>query len=347
MNKLITSKMLYSFFFFSVVIFFATGAAPIASAQPGDAPVATVNGRNITRQEIDSAVTGQLLPLEQQIYTLRKAALENRILRILLEDEAKRRGVTVDELKRLATAGYVEVTTSQVEQAYLENAAAFAQMSPDEAKERIRLDLESQARMRNYRTAISKLREEARIEVHLKAPTLPFESLERGAPSVGNRSARVTIVEFADFQCPFCKESVPVVRQVIDQFGPDVRFVFKHLPLSIHKQAFQAAQAAYCGGKQDSFWSFHDALFSAEELTPQQMERIAVMLKLDLPKFRLCVQSDESRDAVLRDSQDARMLGIDGTPAFIINGKPFRGALDFESFKSIIGQELKSAQTYK
>lgn len=347
MRNLITSRTIHSYLIPLFVTLIATGSALTVRAQAADNPVATVNGRKITRQEVDSTVLVQLLPLEQQIYALRKAALENRISRILLEDEAKRRGISVDELIRLTTAGAVEIPSAQIEQAYLENAPAFAQMSPDEAKERIRMDLESQARMRNYRSTISKLREEARIEIYLNAPSLPYETLDRDAPSIGSKSAPVTIIEFSDFQCPYCRESFPVVKQVIDHFGADVRFVFKHLPLSIHKQALPAARAAFCGGQQGQFWGFHDALFSIDELTSPKLESIAARLNLDLPRFRLCLQSDESRNAVMKDSLEARRLGIDGTPAFIINGKPYRGVLDFDNFKSIVEQELNSSQSHK
>lgn len=347
MLKLITSRICLSSLsrlLFAVIVINGT---IIANAQSGETLLATVKNRAITREEIDRSVLAQLLPLEQQIYALRKAALENHIVRILLEEEAKRRGIAVDELKRMLTEPTVEIPVSQIEQAFLENEDAFAQMSPDEAKERIRLDLESQARMRAYRAAVSKLKEDARIEIRLKAPSLPYESLDVNAPTIGERSAPVTIVAFSDFQCPFCKESIPVIRQVIERFGTNVRFVFKHLPLSIHKQAFPAAQAAYCAGQQGSFWQYHDALFAAETVSPATIERIALQFKLDIVRFRSCLQSEDSRNAILKDSLDARKLGIDGTPAFIVNGKPFRGVLDLESFTNIIEQELKSAQTHK
>ncbi len=342
---LLTSRNLFPPLHRLLIILIGINTAAVASAQSGETLLATVNDRKITQQEIDRTVFAQLWPLEQQIYALRKAALENHIVRILLEDEARRRGISIEELKRRWTAGSVEVAPGQIEQAFLENEAAFAQMSPDEAKERIRLDLESQARMRSYRASVLKLKENARIDVQLKPPSLPYSTLDIDSPTIGDRSAPVTIIAFSDFQCPFCKESYPVIKQVIERYGADVRFVFKHLPLSIHKQALPAALAAYCAGQQGSFWQYHDALFSAETVSAATMERIASQINLDAVRFNSCLKSDDPRNAVLKDSQEARKLGIDGTPAFIVNGKPVRGVLDFESFKNMIEQELKAART--
>lgn len=349
MLKLITIKIPFVSLKLLVLMFLILSNTTLfVQAQSSDAVVATVNNKKITQQEIDNTVLAQLLPLQQQIYALRKAALDNYILRLLLEGEAKKRGISVDELKKQLTTGKVEISASQIEQAYLENASAFAQMSPDEAKERIRLDMEAQARMRNYRAAVLKLKENAQIETHLQEPTLPSANLNNEeAPSIGNKNAKVTIIEFSDFQCPFCKEAHPIIKQMLQSYGNDVRFVFKHLPLSIHRQAFSAAQAAFCAGEQGKFWQYHDALFASEDLSPEALDKFATGLNLDILKFKSCLKSENSRNAVLKDTQEAKKLGIDGTPAFIINGKLFHGILSFENFKTIIESELKSAQTQK
>src|SRR5215207_3100824 len=161
-----------------------TAATPV-HAQTGEQVVALVNGREITRKEVDDAVGSELLPLQRQLDALRRKALDNLILRAILEDEAKRRGLAVEELRKQLTAGRVEVPASRVEQLYLENAATFAAMSPDEAKERLRLDLESQARMRNYREALARLKEAAAVELLSEGPQrLSVGGLE-GAPARG------------------------------------------------------------------------------------------------------------------------------------------------------------------
>src|SRR6266480_95885 len=145
----------------------------IVQAQTNDQVVAVINGRNITLNDVDNTVFADLFALEQQIHALRKAALENLISRAILEEEATRKNISVAELRKQMTEGRIEIRPEQVDQAYFENAPVFGAMSPDEAKERLRLDLESQARMRRYRDALSKLRESSRIALFLEEPRLP------------------------------------------------------------------------------------------------------------------------------------------------------------------------------
>ena len=299
--------------------------------------VATINGREISQAEIDTTVTMQLLPLEKQIYALRKAALENFITRSLLEAEAKGRGISVDALKKSLTDVAVLIPAEEIEQVYAENASAFAQMSPDEAKERIRLDMETQARMRAYRDAINKLRQSAQISVRLKEPLLPVE-VNYGGEIAGNKNSSVTIVEFADFTCAFCREAFPAIKNLIAHYKRDVKFVFKHLPLS--QKGEMLSRAAHCAGKQGKFWEYHDSLFSSTNLTPTALNDLAIAHKLDVKQFSACSSSPESLAAIRKDAAEAKRLGIDGTPAFIINGKLIIGALSFEEFKTIIETSL-------
>jgi predicted DsbA family dithiol-disulfide isomerase len=327
------------------VLVAGAGKMTIVYAQVEDQTVAIVNGRRITQREVDRAVAAQLLPLEEQIYALRKAALDNLVFRTILEDEAAKRGLTVEELRRRLTAGKVEIQASEVEKVYAENAQAFAAMSPDEAKERLRLDMESQARMQNYREALLRLKESSRIEFRLEEPRLPMMRDDGRAPSKGDRAALITITEFADFQCPYCRQSQISINQVLQQYKDRIRLVFKHLPLEeIHPQAFPAAQAALCAGEQGSFWQYHDALFASESLSPEVFKRLASGLGLNVPALEACTRSEASRAAVLKDLSEAKQLGINSTPTFIINGRVFRGAPSFEGLKAAIERELKAVE---
>jgi predicted DsbA family dithiol-disulfide isomerase len=318
------------------------GAITTAYAQTDGRVVAKVNGTNITEKEVDDSVVSQLFPLEQQIYAVRKAALENLITRIVLENEARKRGITIDQLKEQLTAGKVEVSSSEVEKVYSENASVFGAMSPDEAKERLRLDLETQARMKQYRDALAELRKNSHIEWSLEEPRLPSIDAETG-PSTGPKSAAVTIVEFSDFQCPYCRGSQSALKQVQQNYGNEVRLVFKHLPLDIHAEAFASAQAAFCAGEQSFFWKYQDALFASDSLSAEAFNKIASNLGLNVPKFKACLDSESSRTAILKDVRQAQQFGISSTPTFIVNGKIVRGAIAFEDFKTIIERELKSA----
>ena len=183
----------------------------------------------------------------------------------------------------------MNVTRAQVEDAYKQNASFFATMSPDEARERLRLDLENQARMKHYRVGLDALRKKWSVTMNLSPPVFVSELDDGVSPVKGATNPVVTIVEFSDFECPFCKQVQSALKQIVDSYGPEVRLVFKHLPLEGHRNSLPAARAAYCAAEQGRFWQFHDALFATGNLSPPVFDQIASDLGLGLPKFQECV----------------------------------------------------------
>jgi len=314
--------------------------AVVASAQTPETVVATVNHIEITQKQVDDSVAAQIYPLQQQLYAIRKAALENLITTRILESEATARRLTIDDLRKQLTLGEVNVTRAQVEEAYKQNASFFATMSPDEARERLRLDLENQARMKHYRAGLDALRMKWAVTMNMPPPVFVSELDDGVSPVQGATNPVVTVVEFSDFECPFCRQVQSVIKQIVERYGRQVRLVFKHMPLEGHRNSLPAARAAYCAAEQDRFWQFHDALFSAGNLSPPVFEQIASDLGLGLPKFRECVASERSRAAVVKDMEAARLLRIESTPSFVLNGKVINGALSFAEFQRIIEQEL-------
>jgi protein-disulfide isomerase len=317
------------FLVLAIAPFAVAGGQPGVLAQEQDKVIAVVNGSSITQKQVDASITAQLFPLQQQIYALRMAALENLILRTILEDEARKQGIAVEELRKQLTAGAVKISAAEVEQLY--------------AEERLRLDLESRARMKNYRTALSALRSAAKVELSLDEPRLSISENDR-APSIGSPQAIVTIIEFSDFQCPYCRATQEVLKQIRKTYPAEVKLIFKHLPLEIHAEAFSSAEAAFCANEQGGFWKFHDALFTADDLSVQSLNRLAVEQGLDSAKFKACLVSETAKAAIQQDLREAKQLGINGTPTFIVNGAVVRGAISFEEFRAVIDRELKSAQ---
>jgi protein-disulfide isomerase len=318
-----------------------------ARGQTPETVVASVNGIPITQKQVDDSIAARIYPLQQQLYAIRKAALDNLVVSRLLELEARERGVSVDEVRRQLTQGEISVTRAQVEEAFTQNASFFASMSPDEARERLRLDLENQARMKHYRAALGRLRNKWTINVSLTDPA-PALALDDGlSPARGAVKPAVTIVEFSDFECRFCRDVQPALKQILERYGNEVRLVFKHLPLEGHRNAVPAAQAAYCAGEQDRFWQFHDALFASASLSPAVLERTAEELGLGMARFKACLSSQHSRAAVVKDIETARSLRLDGTPSFLVNGKLLKGALSFADFEKIIERELKQTSSRK
>ena len=318
-----------------------------ALSQSPEPVVASVNNIEITQKQVDDSVSTRIYPLQQQLYAIRKAALENLVVSKILESEAAARGVSIEELRRQLTLGEINVTRAQVEEAYTQNASFFASMSPDEARERLRLDLENQARMKHYRDALDALRKKWAVKINFSPPAFVTELDDGVSPAKGSSKPVVTIVEFSDFECPYCNVVQRTLKQVLENYGSEVRLVFKHLPLEGHRNSLPAARAAYCAGEQDRFWQFHDVLFGAKELSPAVFTQIANDLGLGVPKFQACLNSEQSRAAIVKDLETARLFHIESTPSFIVNGKLIQGALSFADFQKIIEQELSQRATKK
>jgi protein-disulfide isomerase len=163
-----------------------------------------------------------------------------------------------------------------------------------------------------------------------------------GSPARGSDSAKITIVEFSDFQCPFCSRVVPTMDQIEEEYGDQVRIVFKHLPLSIHSKAKAAHAAAEAAHRQGKFWEMHDAIFANQrEMSPEKYVEYAAEMGLDVEQFKRDVVGDDVKRKVDADTKEASALGVTGTPAFFINGKFLSGARPFDAFKDVIDEELE------
>ena len=166
------------------------------------------------------------------------------------------------------------------------------------------------------------------------------------APAKGPKNAPVTIVEWSDFQCPYCGRAQPALKQILEQYAGKVRLVWKNQPLSFHPNAMpaaEAAMAAYEQGGSDKFWKMHDKFFENQTgLSPSYYEQVAKEIGLDVPRWKAAVESRSGLAAIQADMSAGSAVGANGTPTFFINGKRLVGAMPFESFKAIIDAELSN-----
>ena len=165
-----------------------------------------------------------------------------------------------------------------------------------------------------------------------------------GAPIRGTpMEAPVTIVEFSDFECPFCGQAHPILERVLRRFEGRVRLAFKHYPLPLHEHAIPAAKAAIAAGRQGRFWEMHDLLFAHQDaLTPSDLEGYAARLGLDLERFRADMEAEETAALIERNRAEGREAGVRGTPSIYINGHKFEEPL--ESLEEYIREELEQTQ---
>lgn len=313
-------------------------------AQSAEKPLAIVDGVAITMTQLRPFLPGDFDTFEADKATaVRKVALDNAIIHAVLAAEAKRLGISVHELRRRMTLGPINVSNEAVEEEYRKNAPYFRLLSPDEAKERVRLHLGAEQHLQHYRDALSKLIAKAKVKVDLPPIERAVINLQGEGPSEGRDKAPVTITMFSDFQCRFCRESQPILAELLDEYPDDVRLVFRHLPLAGVAAGFSGATAAVCADKQGSFWEFHDAAYQSDTLTPARLIEIAEQIDLDIEAFEACIDAPATVEKVRTDAAEAVRLGVAGTPAFVVNGKLYKGKLELSQFREIVERELKSS----
>jgi protein-disulfide isomerase len=163
-----------------------------------------------------------------------------------------------------------------------------------------------------------------------------------GQPSLGPNNAPVTIVEFSDYQCPYCQVwDQQVYQQLMASYPNKIRFVYRDLPLPMHPEAVPAAEAADCAGEQGTYWKYHDALFTQQYgLSRAAYEHYAADLGLDGKSFAACLDSQKYLDKIQANASDAANAGLNSTPSFVINGRVLIGALPFADFKAVVDAEL-------
>ena len=164
-------------------------------------------------------------------------------------------------------------------------------------------------------------------------------------PSKGPEDAPVTIIEFTDFQCPFCKRGADTVDQIVDAYGDQVRVVFRDFPLAaLHPDAQQAHEAGECADEQGKFWEIHDKIFANQaDVSVATLKGYAEDLGLDMDRFNTCLDNNAMKAEIDADMAAGREYGVSGTPAFFINGLMLAGAQPFDSFASVIDAQLEKA----
>lgn len=309
-------------------------------AQSGQSIVAVVNGREITEAELLDQVRGELQKVENQLYEAKRQGVEDLISQHLLDQAAKARNLSAEQLLQAEVVAKVgEVTAKEVEDFYNANRARMRRPL-EEMRGQIQQYLQQNKLNDARRAYLKDLRAQAQVKVYLKPPVIEVSAAE--APVKGPADAPITIVEFSDFQCPFCKRVLPVLTQVLEQYPGKIKLAFRDFPLSnIHPNAQKAAEAAHCAGDQGKYWEYHDLLFDKQESLPSaDFAEYAQGLGLNREAFKSCLESAKYQTKVERNHADGLKAGISGTPAFFINGRPLNGAQPLETFKAVIDEEL-------
>lgn len=189
------------------------------------------------------------------------------------------------------------------------------------------------------------IRKSAKVAVHLTPPRAEITLKE--TPVRGPEDAKVTLVEYADFECPYCQQVQPVLEKLEAEYKGRLAFAYKDVPLPMHSHAQKAAEASHCAGEQGKYWEYHDRLYLTRQLELGELKEHARTLKLDGEKFDKCLDTAKYMDQVRKSLAEGQRLGIEGTPSFFMNGRFFSGGLTLDQLKAMVDEEMNIASATK
>ena len=332
-----------TFFLTALVSLFACSAAP---AQQNDA-AARIGNRTVTTKELDDRWRADdpasQAEATQKVYDGRRAALDAIIADALLTDAAKKKGVSAEAYELEEVGKRVKpVTDADVTTFYQANINQMQGRPLEVMGPAINRFLTEQRRVEARQALITELRKGGPdVRVLIDAPRRDV-AIETSDPSLGRTSAPITLIEFSDFQCPFCQRVAPTLKKLRETYGDKVRIIWKDFPLTqIHPQAFKAGEAAHCAGDQGKYWEYHDRLFAnQQQLQPDELKKHAADLGLDATAFNACLDASKYGERVRDGVAQGQRLGVNSTPTIYINGRMLSGAQPYETFVSVIDEEL-------
>jgi protein-disulfide isomerase len=310
-----------------------------ALAEPVNPVLGSINGDPITQDQVEASAAVALRSIDLEYARKRHEALEMALGQYMAEQlldlAAKEQGTTREKL--LEGLSEVTVTDADIDGFYEDNKARI-QGTKEQLKEKIREYLAQQQMQGVYSAYVDGLQKRYKAETLLQ----PFRAqVDPIGPSLGPDNAPVTLVEFSDFQCPYCVRIYPVLQDLVKSYKDKVRLVYRQFPLNIHDRARVASEASLCADEQNRFWEMHNSFFiNQSSVSKDGARRVAQGLDLDMKAYDECMESGRSSARVDRDLVDGQILGVTGTPATFVNGRMVSGAVSAEQLKSMIDDEL-------
>lgn len=325
---------------FSLSATLALLAAGRLAAQSDSGVVANVGGVQVTMSELEQQESQRLLAAHYSYYQAEIKALNDLIDKKLIEQKAQSQHISVEELtKREITAKVTDPTEDQMKVYY----EGLETDQPYEAVREKILEKIRQLRTEKARAAyVRTLRAETTVYIALAPPRAEVDS-QNAQLHKGPEKAAVQLVEFADYECPYCQKVAADITKLVADYGDKVSFSYRDFPLQMHARAEKAAEAARCANKQSKFWEFHDEIYHSKELDVDQLKAQARALKLNTDDFDKCLDTGEEAAAVDKDRKEGERLGLSGTPSFFVNGHYLSGALDYAALRQIVDQQLAAA----
>jgi protein-disulfide isomerase len=316
-----------------------TTSAPAATGDAGIV-VATINGAPVTDADLTAAASDELKQFDMQIYKIKKNALDTLIEGKIIEEAAKKDGKSVEDYVKINIDDKVKnVSDDEMKAFYEQHKDQVGGKSFDEVKESISQYMNRRSAQDARSSLIAQLKKDAKVEISLEPPRVAVEAGDN--PSKGPKNAPITIIEFTDYECPFCGRVRPTVDQILSKYKDQVRYVLRDYPLPFHGNAKKAGEAAHCAGDQNKYWEMSKILFQNQKaLSATDLKKYAKDIGLNQAKFDKCLDSGKYAKKVDENLAAGGKVGVNGTPAFFINGVMLSGAQPIDNFTVIIDAEL-------
>jgi len=325
--------------YFSVLFILLSASSLLAKKE--EPPIAAeVGGQKMTMAELDEASKSDLMPLASQIYAIKKRKLDEIIENTLIELGAKDQKKSVEDFKKeLNNSSASSVSDDAIEVYYDANQAKFQGKPLAEVKEQIRQMLVQTKSAKEKAKVMDEIKQKHPVEIFLEEPKVEINI--SGAPFRGPENAKVTVVEFSDFECPFCAKFKDTIDQLNKEYPSEVKHVFRNNPLPFHKSARPAAKAGICSHKQGKFWAMRDQLFSNQKsMDDASIQKYAETVGLKMDAFNACMKDPQLDKQIDDDIAYAQSVGARGTPTSFINGTLFSGAQPYPALKQVVDQKL-------
>lgn len=317
--------------------------APPEQAASGSAIAAKVGNQSITMADLEAAAKNDLAPLATQIYQIKKRRLDQMVEEALYEQEAKSQNKSAADIrKNLDSPADGEVSDDAIEVYYDLNQQRFQGRPLADVKEEIRRSLIQTKSAKKKADFMTDLRKKYAVQFFLEEPKV--EVNVGNAPFRGPADAKVTIVEFSDFECPFCSRFKDTMDQLYKEYPNDVKQVYRHNPLPFHKNARPSAKASICAHRQGKFWEMRSQLFANQKaLDDASNRKYAEAIGLNMGDYDACIKEPGLDKQIDDDVQYAQSVGARGTPTSFINGVLFSGAQPYPALKKVVDEKFANS----
>lgn len=322
-----------------------TSSAPAVADNPIPEVLATIGDEKITLADLRERIGDDLDKLDANYRKSRSAAIEGTLNEMVrervIDAEAKKQGKTVADLVLAEAGGSFEPTDVQINAWYNDNKARLQGRTVDQLRQQIADLLRKQNQQRAEQALEGRLNKERKVALMFEPFRMNFDN--SGSPTLGKQGSKVTVVEFSDFQCPFCRQFAGNLRQLGREYGDRIEIVYRQYPIpSIHPFAFKAAEASLCAHEQGKFWELHDLMFTDQEhISVRDLKEKAKRLGMNESKFSSCLDTGKYTEQVQRDMAVGSKAGVTGTPALFVNGVEVPGgAVAYPVVAAAVDREL-------